>query len=88
MPPPPSTRGRVIFVKRPGDRPIDLHAPATILRAKDLCDVERYFREVGCSEFEYDEQLDVFRFDEDGRLAFCREFADWTLLWERGYLDF
>lgn len=75
-------------MKRPGDRPIDLHAAATILQAKDLCEVEGYFREKGCSEFEYDEKLDVFRFAEDGRFAFCREFADWTLLWERGYLDF
>jgi hypothetical protein len=43
---------------------------------------------MGCSEFEYDEELDIFRFAEDGRFAFCREFAEWTLLWKRGYLDF
>jgi hypothetical protein len=58
------------------------------LRAKDLCDVEAYFREKGSGEFEYDESLDVFRFPEDGRFAFCREFADWRLLEERGYLNF
>jgi hypothetical protein len=40
------------------------------------------------SEFVYDAKLDVFRFAEDGRFAFCEEFADWTLLRERGYLTF
>ena len=32
--------------------------------------------------------LDVFRLADDGRFAFCREFAAWTLLREREYLDF
>jgi hypothetical protein len=41
----------------------------------------------GGSEFVYDKELDVFRF-EDGRFAFCQEFADWELLGERGYFDF
>jgi hypothetical protein len=36
----------------------------------------------------YDEGLDVFRFPEDRRFAFCREFADWRRLQERGYLNF
>ncbi len=45
-------------------------------------------REKGTSEFVYDEELDVFRFPEDGRIAFCEEFADWNLLQERRYLDF
>jgi hypothetical protein len=53
-----------------------------------LYDVEMYFMENGCSDFEYDKELDVFRFPEDGRFAFCREFADWDLLRERGYLVF
>jgi hypothetical protein len=53
-----------------------------------LCDVEMYFTQNGCSDFEYDEELDVFRFPKDGRFAFCREFADWELLRERGYLVF
>jgi hypothetical protein len=53
-----------------------------------LYDVEMYFRDNGCSDFEYDEELDVFRFPEDGRFAFCRDFADWKLLRERGYLIF
>jgi hypothetical protein len=60
--------------KRQGGRWLDI-----------LYDVETYFTENGCSDFEYDEELDVFRFPEDGRFAFCREFADWALLWERGY---
>ena len=55
--------------------------------AGDLRDVEAYFRSKGGSEFVYDEELDVFRFPEDGRFAFCREFADWRELQERGYLD-
>lgn len=73
---------------RDHDRATDLDGTTLDLRAEDLCDVEAYFRANGCSEFEYDAGLDVFRFTEDGRFAFCREFADWTLLRERGYLDF
>jgi hypothetical protein len=61
--------------------------PETALLAKDLCDVETYLKKKGGSEFVYDKELDVFRF-EDGRFAFCKEFADWGLLRERGYLDF
>jgi len=59
-----------------------------LLSAKVLYDLETYFMAEGCSEFEYDEELDVFRFPEDGRFAFCKEFADWERLQERGYLDF
>jgi hypothetical protein len=66
------------------------HLPeaAMNLRPQDLCDVERYFIEKGGPQFIYDNDLDVFRFPEDGRFAFCEEFADWVLMWERGYLDF
>ena len=70
------------------DKPADLNRDTRDLRAEDLCDVETYFREKGCSEFEYDAQLDVFRFAEDGRFAFCRDFANWQLLEERGYLEY
>jgi hypothetical protein len=63
-------------------------SPEVALRAEDLYDVETYFRQNGASEFVYDEELDVFRFPEDGRFAFCQEFADWELLGERGYLVF
>ncbi len=56
--------------------------------AEDLYAIESYFTRKGGSEFVYDEGLDVFRFPEDGRFAFCREFADWRRLQERGYLDF
>ena len=70
------------------DKPADLNRDTMDLRAEDLCDVETYFREKGCSEFEYDAELDVFRFAEDGRFAFCRDFANWQLLEERGYLDY
>jgi hypothetical protein len=70
------------------DKPADLYKNTLALLAEDLCDVETYFREKGCSEFEYDAELDVFRFAEDGRFAFCRDFANWQLLEERGYLEY
>jgi hypothetical protein len=57
------------------------------LGPEDLCDIERYCKEAGVAQFIHDKVLDVFRFPEDGRFAFCKEFADWDLLWERGYLD-
>ena len=57
------------------------------LLAEDLWEVETYLRDRGGSEFVYDEELDVFRFAEDGRFAFCEEFADWRRLRELGYLD-
>jgi hypothetical protein len=57
------------------------------LRSEDLCEVVTYLMNKGGSEFSYDEDLDVFRF-EDGRFAFCEEFADWELLEERGYFHF
>ena len=52
-----------------------------------LYDMETFFRKQGFCEFAYDEELDVFRFPKDSRFAFCEEFADWSLLKERGYLD-
>jgi hypothetical protein len=55
-------------------------------RLEDLYRVETYLTKNGCSDFVYDEELDVFRFPEDGRFVFCDEFADWELLQERGYL--
>lgn len=58
------------------------------LIGSDLYAIEMYFRQGGHSEFVYDEDLDIFRFPEDGRFAFCCEFADWERLQERGYLDF
>ena len=67
----------------PGDRP-----EAAAVRAKDLYRIEMNRGETGTSEFVYDQQLDVFRFPEDGRFAFCDEFADWPLLREREYVAF
>ena len=58
------------------------------LSARDLWEVENYFRKQGVSVFLYDEPIDVFRFPEDGRFAFCDAFADWDRLQERGYLHF
>lgn len=66
----------------------DLLDIARGLQAEDLCEVVTYLIDKGGSEFSYDEELDVFRFSEDGRFAFCEEFADWELLEERGCLDF
>jgi hypothetical protein len=63
-------------------------SPDVAFRAEDLYDVETYFRQKGASEFVYDDVLDIFRFPEDGRFAFCDEFADWNRLRERGYLTF
>jgi hypothetical protein len=60
---------------------------ANNLRAEDLWEIEAYLRDRGASTFLYDGDLDVFRFEEDARFAFCDEFANWTLLRERGYLD-
>jgi hypothetical protein len=70
------------------NKPTDPPKPEIDLSAQDWYALEMYFRKRGTSEFLYDEKLDVFRFAEDGKFAFCEEFADWTLLWERGYLDF
>jgi hypothetical protein len=56
-------------------------------RVKDLFDLETWAWEKGVCEFEYDEYFGIFRFYEDGRFAFSREFADWQLLEERGYVD-
>jgi hypothetical protein len=58
------------------------------LSAQDLYTIEMYFRNHGVSDFQYDAELDGFRFPEDGRFAFCEEFADWKRLEERGYLEF
>jgi hypothetical protein len=71
------------------NKPVVEHLPklANHLRVEDLWELETYFRDRGGSEFRYDGDLDVFRFPEDGRFAFCDEFANWKLLWERGYLD-
>ena len=40
----------------------------------------------GNSNFVYDEEHDLFRFpEEDGRFAFSKEWADESLLQQRGY---
>src|SRR5215207_3482693 len=67
---------------------LDMVEVRSDLSARDLWDVEHYFRKQGVSEFIYDEPIDVFRFPEDGRFAFCETFADWERLQERGYLHF
>ena len=55
------------------------------LAAKALYDFAMIAREMGSSEFIYDEELDVFRFP-NGRFVFDKEHADWELLREHGYL--
>jgi hypothetical protein len=69
-------------------RELEMPEVRSDLSARDLWDVEHYFRKQGVSEFIYDEPIDVFRFPEDGRFAFCDTFADWERLKERGYLHF
>jgi hypothetical protein len=55
-------------------------------RAAALYRFEMALREEGeISDFVYDEEEDLFRFPEDGRFAFSREWSDVKLLEERGY---
>ena len=55
-------------------------------RAQALYRFEMTLREEGeISDFVYDEEEDLFRFPEDGRFAFSKEYANVKLLEERGY---
>jgi hypothetical protein len=54
-------------------------------RSLALYEFELALREEGLSDFVYDEENDLFRFPEDGRFAFSREWSDVKLLQERGY---
>jgi hypothetical protein len=55
-------------------------------RAAALYRFEMALRAEGeISDFVYDDEQDLFRFPEDGRFAFSREWADVMLLEERGY---
>jgi hypothetical protein len=55
-------------------------------RAQALYSFEMSLREEGdISDFVYDEEQDLFRFPEDGRFAFSKEYANVKLLEERGY---
>ncbi len=54
-------------------------------RSLALYEFEMALREEGISDFVYDEENDLFRFPEDGRFAFSREWSDVKLLRERGY---
>jgi hypothetical protein len=60
--------------------------PAELRRrkAKSLYEIEMLLREEGLFDFIYDEEKDLFRFN-DGRFAFSRTHADVKLLEERGY---
>ena len=53
--------------------------------AEALYELEMLWREEGTSYFVYDEEHDLFRFPEDRRFAFSKEWADVKLLEERGY---
>ncbi len=55
-------------------------------RAQALYKFETALHEEGYPDFVYDEGQDLFRFPEDGRFAFSREWADVMLLQERGYI--
>ena len=54
-------------------------------RAQDLYEFERALHEEGYPDFVYDEGQDLFRFPEDARFAFSRQWADMMLLQKRGY---
>ena len=54
-------------------------------RAQALYEFETALHEEGYPDFAYDEGQDLFRFSEDGRFAFSRQWADVMLLQERGY---
>ena len=55
-------------------------------RAAALYEFEIALREEGAiSDFVYDEEQDLFRFPEDGRFAFSKEWADVKLLEKRGH---
>ena len=55
-------------------------------RAQALYRFEKMLRAEGeISDFVYDEEQDLFRFPEDGRFAFSKEYANVKLLEERGY---
>lgn len=41
----------------------------------------------GLPDLEYDDEHDLFRFEEDGRFAVSRQRADWDLLEERETFD-
>ena len=53
--------------------------------AETLYELEMLWRKEGTSEFLYDAEHELFRFPEDGRFAFSKEWADVKLLEERGY---
>ena len=52
--------------------------------AKALYELEMILRKMGFSDFDYDEEEDLFRF-RDGRFAFSRYDADMKLLWRRNH---
>ena len=54
-------------------------------RAQALYEFETALHEEGYPDFVYDEGQDLFRFPEDGRFAFSRQWADMMLLQKRGY---
>jgi hypothetical protein len=54
-------------------------------RAQAPYEFEIGLHEEGISDFFYDEGQDLFRFPEDGRFAFSREWADVKVLQKRGY---
>jgi hypothetical protein len=88
--PAPLNPAKVCFYRPmniPDTNPSD-RAEAAGRQVRELYRIEMNHRETGTSEFVYDVALDVFRFPEDGRFAFCDEFADWPLLREREYVAF
>jgi len=76
----------VIFMESRKNEPTDRPKAERAISAQDLHSIDAHVQKKGFSKFVYDGDLAVFRFPEDGRFAFCEEFADWKLLRERRYL--
>ena len=58
--------------------------PRQSREAEALYELEMMLRQMGFSDFVYDEREDLFRF-RDGRFAFSRYDADRSLLWRRDH---
>jgi hypothetical protein len=54
-------------------------------RAAALYELEMTLRQEGVSDFVYDEEHDLFRFPEDGQIAFSKEWVNALPLQQRGY---
>ena len=66
------------------ERPESSGQPRQGREAEALYELEMILRQMGFSDFAYDEEEDLFRF-RDGRFAFSRYDADRRPLWRRDH---